>query len=160
MWPSSGEARCCAALACLEGKCAHSDAFDMRCIECDAGVHGAKCLGLTKGKVAIGIFQCVGCRLTGAKGRSNEGPSEADAEPGEPPSPSREARMLAAEAMLSRMAAGSEGFGGAMAKASKLQTEFTTWMTKEMGSSVALPIDSEDSMILFMRWMASRRHLV
>ena len=136
-----GEARCRQALRCLDGDCGCATEHDMFCHQCDRGLHGDKCVGLSPGKVLIGLYECVECML-GAAGAT------ADAGEG--------ARMLTVESMLSRMSSGSENFGKSMARANKYQTEFVAWMTHECGGDFAMPIDNPTSMILFLHWMASR----
>ena len=117
----------------------------MFCVVCDKGIHGRQCLDVNSGKVAVGLFKCADCslRATGASGYE----------------PDSEIRKLAAESMVSSITDGSENFGSAMARASKLQTEFATWMAKETSGEIVLPSNCKESAILFARWLASRRDL-
>ena len=146
-----GPARCRSAMACLEGICGgDSEVFDMFCHGCGVGIHGSRCFHLSAGRVSVGLFECAACNLQAARGAGEE---DAQLDMGE------DANMLAMEAMLGRMTAGSENFGKAIARANKLQSEFVGFMTQESGGTFSLPVDSSASMELFARWMGSRRDL-
>ena len=146
-----GPARCRSAMACLGGSCGgDSDACDMFCHGCGVGIHGNRCFHLSAGRVSVGLFECAACNLQAARGASEED---------EQPDLGEDANMLAVEAMLGRMTAGSENFGKAIARANKLQSEFVGFMTRERGGTFSLPVDSSASMELFARWMGSRRDL-
>ena len=111
-----GPARCRSAMVCLGGSCGgDSDAFDMFCHGCGVGIHGSRCFHLSAGRVSVGRFECAACNLQAAGGAGDGD---------EPPDLGEDANMLAVEAMLGRMTAGSENFGKAIARANKLQSEF------------------------------------
>ena len=130
---------------CMEGRCPHVGSGEplMTCTgSCHRTIHGVKCAQITHGHAVIGCFECPDCQLRKVFNRDGPYPEEAvrDAE----------------ETMLLVMSRGAEKSGAGYADFVQLQSDWALETGK--GEIIALPVDSNAALKLFLTWVVRQRH--